>query len=284
MSAELICDVGMNNGDDTAYYLARGHRVVAIEANPLLAREGAVRFRAEIAAGRLTILNVGVADREGEFPFWICETMSEWSSFHREIAARDGSPHRAITIPCRRFASILAEFGVPHYLKIDIEGNDLLCLQDLQPGALPKYVSLEAGDATPIAHLAALGYTAFKCIGQRNFLPLEVPPAPEQLRYERILRRLYSANPLLRILRALGAKRRWLRQLGEHATRDGWRFPFGSSGPFGKDLPGRWQTAAEMRETYRVFQELSRKGAPSIFWDEKEYSFWVDLHAQLGGE
>ena len=83
MSAELIYDVGMNNGDDTAYYLARGHRVVAIEANPILAREGGVRFRGEIAAGRLTILNVGVSDREGEFPFWICDTLSEWSSFNR---------------------------------------------------------------------------------------------------------------------------------------------------------------------------------------------------------
>ena len=53
MSAEIIYDVGMNNGDDTAYYLSRGHRVVAIEANPLLAREVAVRFHTEIAAGRL---------------------------------------------------------------------------------------------------------------------------------------------------------------------------------------------------------------------------------------
>jgi putative ABC transport system substrate-binding protein len=31
---QLIYDVGMNNGDDTAYYLRRGFRVLAIEANP----------------------------------------------------------------------------------------------------------------------------------------------------------------------------------------------------------------------------------------------------------
>jgi hypothetical protein len=30
---QLIYDVGMNNGDDTAYYLRRGFRVLAIEAN-----------------------------------------------------------------------------------------------------------------------------------------------------------------------------------------------------------------------------------------------------------
>ena len=36
MEKNLIYDVGMSNGDDTAYYLHRGFRVVAIEANPLL--------------------------------------------------------------------------------------------------------------------------------------------------------------------------------------------------------------------------------------------------------
>ena len=62
--------------------------------------------------------------------------------------------------------------------------------------------------------------------------------------------------------------------------RGAWKFPWGSSGPFGEDLPGRWQTADEMRKTYRSFDELCRNGAPGIFWDANEYSFWVDLHAR----
>ena len=147
MIDDLIYDVGMNNGDDTAYYLARGYRVVAIEANPLLAKQGAERFAAEVAGGRLKILNVGVSDREGEFPFWICETMSEWSSFNRDIASRDGHPHHELMIPCQRFSSIVAGHGVPFYLKVDIEGNDMLCLRDLKGPDLPKYVSLEAAVA-----------------------------------------------------------------------------------------------------------------------------------------
>jgi 16S rRNA A1518/A1519 N6-dimethyltransferase RsmA/KsgA/DIM1 with predicted DNA glycosylase/AP lyase activity len=43
---DLIYDVGMNNGDDTAYYLRRGFRVVAIEADTRLVRCAAERFRA----------------------------------------------------------------------------------------------------------------------------------------------------------------------------------------------------------------------------------------------
>jgi len=46
---DLIYDVGMNNGDDTAYYLRRGFRVVAIEANTCLAKCAAERFRTQIA-------------------------------------------------------------------------------------------------------------------------------------------------------------------------------------------------------------------------------------------
>ena len=280
MIPDLIYDVGMNNGDDTAYYLSRGYRVIAIEANPVMAEDGAKRFATEVAGGRLKILNVGVSDREGEFPFWICETVSEWSSFTRAVAARDGCPHHALTIPCQRLSTILAEHGVPFYLKIDIEGNDTLCLHELQRGALPKYVSLEAAIPDPVDHLAGLGYTDFKCISQQNFLPLEMPPSPEQQRFERTLRHLYTRNPFMRIRRAFGAKKRLLRELDEARFNVDWQFPLGSSGPFGEDLRGRWQTAAEMRETYRIFRDLCARRTPGIFWDDREYSFWCDLHAR----
>jgi len=40
---KLIYDVGMHNGDDTAYYLWRGFRVVAIEPNPELVATAANR-------------------------------------------------------------------------------------------------------------------------------------------------------------------------------------------------------------------------------------------------
>ena len=280
MFPDLIYDVGMNNGDDTAYYLSRGYKVIAIEADPILAKAGAQRFAAEIAAGRLKILNVGVSDHDGESPFWICEANSDWSSFHRDIASREGSPHHEVLIPCRRIASIVAEHGVPFYLKTDIEGNDMLCLQGLPDGDLPKYVSLEAAVANPLTHLTSAGYSGFKCISQRNFLPLQIPPCDEQIRWEGALENLYSRNIFMRALRALGAKWLWHRQLDKSRTRGSWKFPWGSSGPFGEDLPGRWQSADEMRKTYRSFDELCRNGAPGIFWDDKEYSFWVDLHAR----
>src|SRR5215831_6064012 len=157
---DLIYDVGMNNGDDTAYYLRRGFRVIAIEANTHLAKCAAERFRTQISSGQLRILNIGIAAEEGELPFWICETYSEWSSFDRKRASR--GPHHEVMVPCRRFASVLEEFGVPHYLKVDIEGNDTLGLQDLNPRRLPKFVSTESASPDVITLMAGKGFKRFK--------------------------------------------------------------------------------------------------------------------------
>jgi hypothetical protein len=67
----------MNNGDHIAYYLARGVQVVAIEANPVLVEHASLRCKREIAAADLLILNFGFSDREGMFPFAICDTNPE---------------------------------------------------------------------------------------------------------------------------------------------------------------------------------------------------------------
>ncbi len=40
---DLVYDIGMNNGDDTAYYLSLGFRTVAIEANPELVDQPAAQ-------------------------------------------------------------------------------------------------------------------------------------------------------------------------------------------------------------------------------------------------
>jgi FkbM family methyltransferase len=283
MIQDLIYDVGLNKGNDTAYYLHRGFRVVAIEANPTLVSLARERFKREIAENRLVILNVGIAEKQGQLPFWVCETKSEWSSFDRRIASRDGSEHHAITIDCCRFESILEEYGVPYYLKVDIEGNDFLCLQDLQGRELPKYISIETSGISLLTTLHNLGYTSFKWISQINFLPLEIFPSDEQKYQEKLQRLLYSKRLPLRILRKLGLKR-WLNsQINRNRYFNDWFFSYGSSGAFGEDLLGGWQSFDEIRNTYEHFQKLRKAGQPSLFWTNKGYSFWTDFHARKDG-
>jgi FkbM family methyltransferase len=195
LGQKLNADPSIKDADDTAYYLRRGFRVVAIEADTRLAKSAAERFGTQINSGQLRILNIGIAAEEGELPFWICETHSEWSSFDRKLASRHGCPHHEVMVRCRRFGSILEEFGIPYYLKIDIEGNDSLCVQDLDPRRLPKFISMET---TSPDLLAERGFKRFKAISQINFLPIELPPVPEQRHYERIEWMLRTRNPLIR--------------------------------------------------------------------------------------
>jgi FkbM family methyltransferase len=149
--------------------------VVAIEANTCLAKCAAERFRTQIGSDQLRILNIGIAAEEGELPFWICETYSEWSSFDRKITSRDGCPHHEVMAPCRRFASVLEEFGVPYYLKVDIEGNDILCLQDLNPRRLPKFVSTESASPDVITLMAGRGVQALQSHKSVQFSPDRTP-------------------------------------------------------------------------------------------------------------
>lgn len=280
MIPDLIYDVGMNNGDDTAYYLNRGFRVVAIEAEPSLVSKGHERFREEIIAGRLRILNIAVAEKAGVLPFWICETHSEWNSFNREIASRDGCPHHQIEVECRPFRSILAEFGVPYYLKIDIEGHDHFCVEGLEIADLPKYISVENSRKiiSLLPRFMELGYTGFKCISQLNFLPLELPPSKEQKYYERMSYLLKSKKIGVKILNRLGVWKQPLPQLTRVQKVKDWSFPLGSSGPFGEDTPGRWQTFEEMIEVFNYYEKCFQEHKPSPFWDNRNYSFWMDFH------
>jgi len=292
MIDDLIYDVGMNNGDDTAYYLHRGYRVVAIDADPQACDKARLRFQDQVSRGRLTILNVGIAAEPGTLDFWICEPHSEWSSFDRRIASRDGSPHHCIQVPCRTLDSILSDHGIPYYLKVDIEGHDLQCVDALRTVSnRPKYVSIEIDDIDDIdaslRAMADLGYTSFKCISQFTFVPLQLPPTAAQERAE-FWRRILVQRPLpLRVIRkAIGRRgRRWLdRRYTRTRCHEGWVFNNGSSGPFGEDTLGTWLTAERVRDAYRHYSRLRDQGKPSIFWNADGYSFWADLHARRDGD
>ena len=281
MIADLIYDVGMNNGDDTAFYLHRGYRVLAIEANPDLVASAVNRFRNEIASNQLTILNIGIASEEGELPFWICETQPEWSSFHRSIAARNGCAHREIRVRSKTFISILRNYGTPFYLKVDIEGNDPLCLQGIIPEDLPKFVSVEGGPPSMLRPLLDFGFTRFKCISQFNLLPIQCTPTTAQRRYEFSRWLNTSQRSPVRQFRSTSIGRRWIhRELGRPRRFGDWTFPHGSSGPFGDDLPGRWLDFDELLRTYEDFLLRQQRREPGLFWKETAYSFWIDYHAR----
>lgn len=219
MIPDLIYDVGMHNGDDTAHYLQEGYRVVGIEANPVLAESCRRRFAAAITCERLVVLNVGISAKEGIQTFWVNPMHTEFSSFLPDVACRNGQETRPMEIQTVPFASILAKYGVPFYLKSDIEKHDVYCLNALNSRDLPAYVSIEAHELSYLSILRGLGYNAFKCVDQTAH-NLHRDFGPTWLRWGR--RKALRVGELLRIYRPT--------------------FPRGSSGPFGNAVPGRWQS------------------------------------------
>ncbi len=165
---DLIYDIGIHNGDDTAYYLSRGYRVIGVDANPTMIESAYSRFSEEVRSGRLTLLNRGILDRAGAISFFVNEADTKLSSFERKLAACHGDPCREIAIECVPLPVLFAAHGVPYYLKVDIEGADKLCAKSMLGSvALPPFASFEFmfDDSEAILQtLCDLGYRGFKLI------------------------------------------------------------------------------------------------------------------------
>src|SRR5262245_68875 len=167
--SRVIFDLGTNDGEDTAFYLKRGFNVVALEANPVLCEQAGQRFRDEISDGRLKLLNIAIADKPGHAKFYVNLDNDHWSSLDAGWAARDATRFKEITVECATLGNLFAQFGVPYYLKIDVEGADQSVLEQLRGSdQLPLFVSVEdcrlGFDYMQI--MAACGYNAFKLLDQ----------------------------------------------------------------------------------------------------------------------
>lgn len=226
----LIYDLGMNNGDDTDFYLKRGFVVVAIEANPSLCQMAEDRFAEAIAAGKLTIINAAIGDHDGEVTFHVNLENHHWSSTDINWAGRDESACEAITVACVSLASLYIRHGVPHFMKIDVEGADMMVLEQVVAGpSLPNLISVEdcrfGFDYARI--MADAGYTSFQLVDQSG----------------------------------IG---------GSRDAVSGHVFEQGSSGLFGPDLPDSWEAYSDFVETYSTTvrtREGVRLAPRTHWWD-----------------
>ncbi len=229
---DLIYDVGMHRGEDTCFYLRKGFRVVGIEADPLLARLCRERFQQEIANGRLTILEGAVVGGAGrDLPqtvtFYRNIQRSVWGTVSADWAERNrrlGAPSESFEVPVLDFDNVLMEHGMPHYMKIDIEGADMVCVEALSRfQQRPRYLSVESDKtslinvAREIESLVNLGYKEFQAVEQSAVLSRTEFPQPAR-------EGCYV----------------------EH------RFERGASGVFGAELDGAWKSRGEVLRQYRA--------------------------------
>lgn len=266
MDENLIIDVGVHTGEDTEFYLKKGFRVVGIEANPEIYQLTKNKLQSYIANGQLQLLNIAIAPQDGEITFYSNLEKSIWGTISPDFVHRGeilGTKSVAIKVKGTRFENILQEFGIPYYLKIDIEGADILCIKALRKfDNRPKFISIESAKLSwndlleEFKIFEELGYQKFKVINQAKISQQTCPyPAKE----------------------------------GKYVEHE---FQYGCSGSFGEETPGKWLSKTAAINIYkRIFSFYKILGIEGIIY---KYPWgkmlieglnlkepWYDTHASL---
>ena len=229
---DLIYDIGMHKGEDAEFYLRKGFRVIAFEADPDLVRYCRKRLSEFVDRRRLTIMEGAILDSDAidagqrKVRFYknvdipalgtVCADLAE-------LNARLGNSSIAVEADVIDLAGVIREHGIPHFMKIDIEGCDMACVRLLRRfRERPDFLSVES-DKTSVSNiereievLVDLGYDSFQAVEQSGIPQSQSPPNPPRE--------------------------------GEYVAQ---RFEFGCSGLFGSELGGRWKTKREILRQYR---------------------------------
>lgn len=272
LEKNLIFDVGMHRGEDTEYYLKRGFRVVGFEANPELVRENTNTFSSEIATGDLIIVEGAIVDDPSKktVKFYVNENSSVWGTVNPSFAERNeqlGTRNTIVEVAAIDFSDCLREYGIPYFMKIDIEGADLFCLKALENFTnKPSYISIESNKVdfdkllNEIELIANLGYSDFKAVQQADVPRMKIPSGSSE---GKITEHIFSKE---------------------------------SSGMFGSDLPGNWMSKEETVRAYEEIFTQYRRFGDDTFWQKntlaqtflkalsritgKHYPGWYDTHAR----
>jgi FkbM family methyltransferase len=133
---DLVFDVGAHAGNHVRALRAIGCRVIAIEPQPDFARVLRLLFG---RAPDVTILETAVGDRAGRATLSISErtpTVTSLASDWREARARDDDFegvrwNRATEIEVTTIDALIATYGEPSFVKLDIEGSEPAALAGL---------------------------------------------------------------------------------------------------------------------------------------------------------
>lgn len=235
VSDDLIYDIGLHKGEDTEFYLKKGFRVVAFEANPQLIEHCKTRFKDALDDRRLTLVEGAIVDpqseaaKRGTVSFHVCSDRTIWGTVNDAWMERNkdlGFSSTTIDVPTVDFGEVIRQFGMPYYMKIDIEGCDQICLAVLEQFTTrPSYLSFESDKTSldritsEIKLLTRLGYDAFQAVEQSSIPQRQRPPQPA--REGRYVDHVFEA---------------------------------GSSGLFGDELPDAWRNKSWLRRRYAMIR------------------------------
>ena len=148
MNDKTILIIGCWEGTDVDYYLQRGFKVIAFEANQNLYVNLRKKFKDFIDRGNLILRNECVWKKSGQLiPFYIEPDHPNWSSIdnnivHRVIENEEDIIHtyvHTITID-----DIIKEYGMPDLCRISVSGGELEILDGINKNNKPIYLTTES--------------------------------------------------------------------------------------------------------------------------------------------
>jgi FkbM family methyltransferase len=248
---QQIFDFGMYDASDTEYYLEQGYKVVAVEANPALAKRAQHTLAQYVNSGQLVVINAAIAVDSHDVSLTICgDDLGSSSVYQEKLLAL--APLATFTVPGITTEEIIERYGVPYYMKVDIEGADRLSVLALSAATKPHYLSFEIGGDLEelMAHLQRIGFSEFQAINQCNLRELSVENN-------------FRDRVALKLTRVLGYTE------PRYARRSGRFFKLGhSSGP------GPWTFSKGWRSIEQFWETWNQPKASD------ERNVWYDLYAR----
>jgi len=225
----------LHKGEDAEFYLRKGFSVIAFEADPQLIAGCRKRLKQFLDSGQLTIVEGAIVEpeliRSGQkkVRFYRNTGNSVWGTVNADWAKRNvelGTSTNAIEVDAINFADEIRKHGMPHFMKIDVEGCDTVCLRALgEFEERPTYISIES-DKTSFKNIESeinlfskLGYTSFQAVEQSMI------PQSQSLRYPP--------------------------REGKYVAHG---FERESSGLFGSELEGKWKSRRAILRQYRIIR------------------------------
>jgi len=245
MDKSVIFDLGAHKGEDSDFYIKKGFRVVAIDANTKMCTINSQRFKTAVDNNKFKILNYAITEKDNEvITFYENTDNSVWGTIFNSWNNRNKKFNTSsieTTVNTIRLDTLLERelqtYEIVTYIKIDIEGADTMALRSLSNAKQkPKFISIESEKVAwnklleEFAIFKQLGYTKFKLIDQSKITQQQCPdPAKEGIYIN-------------------------------------YKFEEGSSGLFGDELPGQWLTESEAIKAYKkIFTRYKYFGDFGIF-------------------
>ncbi len=169
--ADLVFDVGANLGNYAGIFASLGARVVALEPNP----DCVSHIRRSYPTSSIEVIATAVGASSGVATLRLAErsdmsSLSEdWiQTIRKAQKAQDSLWSRQITVPVIALDVLIAKYGIPKFIKIDVEGFEESVMAGLS--CQPSLLSFEFNTNYRESALRCLGSGAIASDSRFNFV------------------------------------------------------------------------------------------------------------------